>query len=539
MPRILSLAGLLGVVLVGCTRTPGGVAVYNSDPTVTISLPVDEAEFPGETAITFQGLVSDDGGVENLSISWISSIDDVLEDEVLVDEAGNVELVTAGLSGGTHVISLRAIDLGAQFGEAQITVKIIEIPDHPTINVVHPVSGEAAAENELFRFEVQVADAKDDPQQIAVTMDSDVDGVDVCQMQPDAAGVAYCDKALTFGPHNLVFEARDSEGFVSAVSAYFEVRDANDIDHDFDGFTENQGDCDDANNTIYPAAPEICDQKDQDCDGEIDEDSPCTDDDGDGFTELEGDCDDANPSINPNGVEIPNGLDDDCDGLIDNGTGKYDDDGDGYCETPPCVNASGTQPDCDDTEYLTSPVGTEVCDNVDNDCDFYIDEKNAIGCKPWTKDVDGDTYGVGGATECHCNLGSPPFTGDTAKQQDCYDNNSGAYPGAPGWHNISRGDGSFDWNCDGNQERQYNQNHGSCKEDFSIGGFTFCDINGKGFVGGVPQCGDSGFWADDCNASINGCAIICAFETNVAACISQCQGNPCNPEGGGRTQQCR
>ena len=44
-----------------------------------------------------------------------------------------------------------------------------------------------------------------------------------------------------------------------------------DIDDDNDGFTENEGDCDDTDASINPAATEIEDNIDNDCDGEIDE----------------------------------------------------------------------------------------------------------------------------------------------------------------------------------------------------------------------------------------------------------------------------
>ena len=89
------------------------------------------------------------------------------------------------------------------------------------------------------------------------------------------------------------------------------------FDLDDDGFTSEQGDCDDINPSVFPGATDIYDEIDNDCDGEVDENA---DQDFDGFTPDEGDCNDLDSSINPYAVDSgsnPDGIDNDCDGIID------------------------------------------------------------------------------------------------------------------------------------------------------------------------------------------------------------------------------
>jgi len=88
-------------------------------------------------------------------------------------------------------------------------------------------------------------------------------------------------------------------------------------DLDGDGQTVDDGDCDDRDADTGPGAPERADGRDNDCDGDIDEDTIVSDDDGDGFAEVDGDCDDTLASVYPGADPAADVIDADCDGLAD------------------------------------------------------------------------------------------------------------------------------------------------------------------------------------------------------------------------------
>ncbi len=94
-----------------------------------------------------------------------------------------------------------------------------------------------------------------------------------------------------------------------------------DADYDGDGFSIQDGDCNDLDSTVYPGASEIqlIDHKDNDCDGVVDEGTGGYDVDGDGYGPVDGDCDDEDPTVNPGVEDIADGIDNDCDGTIDEG----------------------------------------------------------------------------------------------------------------------------------------------------------------------------------------------------------------------------
>jgi hypothetical protein len=197
------------------------------------------------------------------------------------------------------------------------------------------------------------------------------------------------------------------------------------FDEDEDGVTScgpdgvagtSDDDCEDDDPTVHPGLEEVCDDVDNNCDGNTNEGFDL---DMDGVdTCTGGDCDDDNGAMFPGNPEICDGLDNDCDGTPDDTFPDADMDGETECT------------DCDDDDPANYNGNIEVCDSADNDCDCSGDS-NMDGTVCGDGDdgvdenaVDGDNDGFG------C--------------LDCDDGEGAAYPGAP-----QACDSILDNDCDG------------------------------------------------------------------------------------------
>jgi hypothetical protein len=170
------------------------------------------------------------------------------------------------------------------------------------------------------------------------------------------------------------------------------------IDLDGDTYTADV-DCDDSNSNIYPGATEVCNHKDDNCDGEIDEGVNFIyywDEDDDGFGDPDRpiascsatptnklsinnlDCDDENSFIFPGAPELcDDSVDNNCDGTINEGcNGCTDSDSDSVCdESDICpgfddladVDVDGIPDGCDNCPNLSNPSQLP-----DGDCDGVL-----------------------------------------------------------------------------------------------------------------------------------------------------------------------
>ncbi len=276
----------------------------------------------------------------------------------------------------------------------------------------------------------------------------------------------------------LLYADTDGDGFGSEVLAGCGVVNSLDcddsnvtyIDQDGDGFGSNQiapcgstnmTDCDDSNANLNPGMSEICNQSDDNCDGNSDEGimyNVFMDMDSDGYGDANinmmvcanvpgfvadnTDCDDANGAVSPMQTEVCNLIDDDCDIEVDEFVQtEYfaDNDGDGYgdannssfaCDTPAgyvgnnddcddqmltyedtdgdgfgglSIVACGviSADDCDDMNAGVNPIASEVCNYIDDNCNGESDE---FVQNVYYADADGDGFGNSQEVAFDCSV---------------------------------------------------------------------------------------------------------------------------------------
>ena len=271
---------------------------------------------------------------------------------------------------------------------------------------------------------------------------------------------------------------------------------------------------------------ETCNGRDDDCDGAIDDDAPdasvwFVDGDGDGFGDPDdsvvayeqpegtaaagGDCDDAVAARHPGAEEVCDGLDDDCDQFVPSDESDVDDGGYGICEG-----------DCADEDRSRNPGVAEACNGVDDDCDGAVPPEEADGDHDGFRICEGDcadgdvTRNPGAAEACNgldddCNGAVPANEADGDEDGfricagDCLDKNPDVRPNQNGWFVSDRGDGSYDYNCDGDETQRWVG--ASCRPQ-SVGCTT------DHWCNSTPECGQQQY---------RGVCIACGMQCDIEA----------------------
>ena len=323
-------------------------------------------------------------------------------------------------------------------------------------------------------------------------------------------------------------------------------------DADEDGWTVEDGDCDDADASIHPDAEDTWyDGVDSDCGFDSDYDA-----DGDGHDSSEygdgGDCDDTDADVNPDGDDTwYDGEDTDCAGNSD-----YDMDGDGH------DSEDHDGDDCDDADPAFSPSVDEIwydgidqdCDGgddndadadgfpVDQDCDDAAADVYPAAPETWYDGIDQDCYE---ANEYDADSDGYDSAAETTDGEDCDDADAAINPdAAETWYDgvDSDCDGLSDNDADGDGHDSDAQGGDDCNDglaDISPSATEVCDGGIDNDCSGTADDADTGtdtttfsiFYADADNDGYGDLTVTfsaCAAPSGTVADNTDCNDDPTN-----------
>jgi hypothetical protein len=243
---------------------------------------------------------------------------------------------------------------------------------------------------------------------------------------PWIVGGTHSDGAMAKCQYAIAPQAEDTSGFRCCLRW--------DDDIDDDGYVSSH-DCDETNPEIWPGAVEICDEVDNNCDGEVDEGE---DVDKDTFTTCF-DCNDNLASIKPGALEACDGIDNNCNGEIDENADACDDSN--YCTIDVCTGQSGCA-------YSPMLDGTTCSDNPQDKC---------LGGKCTC--IDDCTNVVCGSDGCGGSCGKCP-----GPQDECFGGQCSCMPLCPENSCGDDGCGGSCGTCPGNLECIANACVGQCDD---------------------------------------------------------------------------
>lgn len=238
-------------------------------PTVILLGPTDGEMFTGAETVTVVGTATDDEqSWDTLHASIRSSRDGELWSGNPTS-SGAMTVDLPELSVGEHLLELLVQDDDGNIGQASVSISILE-DGRPQANIISPSNGSMVWTTDTVLLEGSVSDDVSDPDTLGVTWSSDVDGT-LSSGYPDSSGYTAVGVHLTEATHVIHLDVSDEDGNTGSDSLTLRVIDPRNDDGDGDGQTENQGDCNDSDATVYTGATEACDAVDNDCDGLVNE----------------------------------------------------------------------------------------------------------------------------------------------------------------------------------------------------------------------------------------------------------------------------
>ncbi len=235
-------------------------------PTIVLLGPTDGQVFTASEAVNLIAAVTDgEDAFDALSVEVIDVPDGSLWTGA--PTATGSLTVPLTLTPGAHHLTVNAVDSDGNTGTAAVSFEILA-DGRPTVAIDTPADSAVFDFGEAVSFRGVVGDDETAVELLGLTWASDTVGV-FGTNPADSSGATSTAYALPVGIHTVTLTATDATGLTGSDAIVITVEDPLDRDDDGDGYTENGGDCDDADLRSNPGATDLCDDIDNDCSGYV------------------------------------------------------------------------------------------------------------------------------------------------------------------------------------------------------------------------------------------------------------------------------
>ena len=224
-------------ISVSATDTLGGTATEtltivvggpNTPPTCEITSPETGTAFNVVETVMLEGLVGDaDVGVEELAVTWVSSLDGVLG-AATPDPSGRTILPIDSLTKDTHVITLQVQD---EVGDRCTDFITVTVGEPPELVIEAPEEGGVYGYGQPMTIRATVTDGEDSPSSITTVWETVADTVFAVNT-PDSTGVIEFvhpdspeSEPLLPGPKTMTVTATDAGGLFSTQMVSFIINE--------------------------------------------------------------------------------------------------------------------------------------------------------------------------------------------------------------------------------------------------------------------------------------------------------------------------
>lgn len=208
--RPLRPAGLALLALAGCGND-NKLDVYEQPPVVTIQSPAAEAEFYAGQAISFEALIDLDSGTDPTTVThrWVAGSETLCDTQPF--GADLIGLCSAAFeTPGSRTVQVTASTPYGGRATATVDINVLE-NDPPTIEIDSPTDGTDFAVTTLIVLHAFVDDTEQDPAELVITANSNIDGELSVTATPSSTG--EWSSAVTLSPGSHLITVRVADGY--------------------------------------------------------------------------------------------------------------------------------------------------------------------------------------------------------------------------------------------------------------------------------------------------------------------------------------